>query len=294
MKGIILAAGKGTRLGPITRGVGPSSVGVSKALVPTYDKPTIYYPLSDMIAAGIKDVLVIAAPDNVEQFEQMLGDGTNLGMNIQYGIQPVPKGIAEAFIIAEDFIGNDDVLLMFGDNIFNGKRFTESLRASTTPRGATIFAYQVPNPSDFGVVEFDKNMRATSLEEKPASPKSQYAVPGTYFYTNMVVDVAKAIKPSARGELEITDVNVEFLKRNLLDVTRLDNDTEWFDTGTPRSLSSASNYVERWQYQHGQLLGSPEATAYLSGFITAEQLLKLADNKSEYGAKLVQLATGGW
>ena len=259
-KGIILAAGKGTRLGAITGGIG-SGTGVSKPLVPTYDKPTIYYPLSDMLSTGIDQILIIAAPDNVELFRNVIGDGSALGVSIHYDVQTEPRGIAEAFLIGKDFIGNDNVCLMFGDNVYNGKRFTSALRASVSPRGATVFAYRVDNPRDFGVVE-----------------------------------IAKSLKPSPRGELEITDVNIEFLKQNLLDVTVLDSDTEWFDTGTPESLHDASTYVRTWQYRHGQLLGSPEAAAYQAGFISSDQLLLLAteQKKSTYGQLLLELAKNEW
>ena len=292
MKGIILAAGKGTRLGAATRGIGASGVGVSKPLIPTYDKPTIYYPLADLIMAGINDILVIAAPDNVDQFQSLLGDGSDLGISISYDTQPVPKGIAEAFIIAENFIGDDDVALIFGDNIFNGEQFSATLKACTKPRGATVFAYYVTNPRDFGVVEFDKDMRAISIEEKPEQPKSHYAVVGVYFYTSKVVEIAKRIEPSARGELEISTINQEFLKMDLLDVTILNDDTHWFDTGTPESLSDAADHVRRWQHNHDRLLGSPEAAAYRTGFITKKALKKLAEplKKSDYGKSLLELA----
>lgn len=296
MKGIILAAGKGSRLGAITAGIGPAGVGLSKPGAPVFDKPSIYYPLADMISAGIKEVMVIAAPDNVEWFRALLGDGSSLGIIIEYGVQEVPLGIAEAFIIAEDFIGDGDVALMFGDNVFNGSRFVEAMKASTSPRGATVFAYYVENPSAFGVVEFNKRGRAISLEEKPEHPKSQYAVPGAYFYTCSVVEVAKGIQPSARGELEITDVNRVYLEKNLLDVTVLESDTEWFDTGTPESLDDASTHVRRWQQRHKRLLGSPEAAAYLAGNISAEQLIEHGNRqgKAMYGQKLIELATVGW
>jgi glucose-1-phosphate thymidylyltransferase len=296
LKGIILAAGKGTRLGAATCGIGPNGVGVSKALIPTFDKPTIHYPLSDLISAGIKDILVIAAPDNVDQFQRMLGDGKELGIKISYEIQPKPEGIAQAFIIGEQFIGNDDVALIFGDNIFSGKRFTETLKAYTEPRGATVFAYRVPNPKDFGVVEFDKNMRVVSIEEKPAQPKSHYAVVGIYFYNSGVVQVAKTIKPSARGELEITSINDEYRKMGTLDVTVLDSDTNWYDTGTPQSLSDAAAYVRGWQLRNDRLLGSPEAAAYRAGFINRNALRKLAEplKKANYGKALLRLANKGW
>ena len=207
MKGIVLAAGKGTRMGAATLGITNRGAAVSKPLIPTFDKPTIYYSLSSLIAAGISEVLVIAAPDNVEQFRHALGDGEELGIAISYAVQPTPRGIAEAFLIGADFIGNEPVALTFGDNIFSGRRFTQSMKASTNPNGATIFAYHTENPQDFGIVEFDENGRAISLEEKPVRPKSNFAVPGMYFYTPDVVDIASMVQPSARGELEITSVN---------------------------------------------------------------------------------------
>lgn len=296
MKGIVLVAGKGTRMGATTLGIGARSAAVSKALLPTYDKPTIYYPLSSLIAAGIKEVLIIAAPDNVDQFRNTLGDGHELGMEISYAIQPEPRGIAEAFIIGADFIGNDDVALTFGDNIFSGRRFTEALRKSTQPDGATIFAYHVPNPQDFGVVEFDKNGRAISLEEKPKQPKSNYAVPGIYFYNPDVVEIANMVEPSGRGELEITSVNELYLNRNKLSVTVLDSDTDWFDTGNPETLLEAAVFVKNYQEKTGRLLGSPEAEAYLAGFIDANALMELGTElgKSSYGQSLIQLAEGKW
>lgn len=296
MKGIILAAGKGTRLGAATRGIGPLGVGVSKPLIPTYDKPTVYYPLADLVSAGIDDILIIAAPDSVDQFRCLLGDGRNLGISISYETQPQPKGIAEAFIIGEHFIGDEDVALIFGDNIFNGEQFTATLSSCTKPRGATVFAYHVPNPRDFGVVEFDKNMRAISIEEKPEQPKSNYAVVGVYCYTSSVVEIAKRIEPSARGELEISSINEEYRKMDLLDVTILRNDTHWFDTGTPESLSEAAEHVRKWQHRTGQLLGSPEAAAYRTGFIAKSNLLSLAEplKKSNYGQALIRLANVGW
>lgn len=295
MKSIILAAGRGTRMGALTCGIGGGREGVSKPLQAVYDKPSVYYALSDSIAAGIRETLVIAAPGNVEQYEKLLGDGSDLGISIQYATQPEPKGIAEAFIIGERFIGDGDVALLFGDNLFNGKRFTQALQESTNPRGATVFALRVPNPHEFGVVEFDSRMRAISLEEKPAQPKTNYAVPGTYFYTNQVVEIAKTLQTSERGELEITDVNKAFMAQNLLDVVRLDDDTEWFDTGNPKALARASNYVEDFQERHTRLLGSPEATAFAMGFITVEQLMTMATgvlSKSEYGVALKALASG--
>lgn len=296
MKGIILAAGKGTRLGAITNGIGKSGTGMSKPLVPTYDKPTIYYPLSDLISANIKDILVIAAPDNVDQFRSLLGDGSDLGINLSYDIQVKPEGIAQAFVIAESFIGNDNVALTFGDNIFSGNKFSETLKTCTDPRGATVFAYHVTNPQDFGVVEFDKNMKAISIEEKPTQPKSPYAVVGIYFYDSTVINVAKNVQPSARGELEITSVNQEYLRRDKLNVTRLDSDTNWFDTGTASSLQKAARHVHDYQERTEQLLGSPEASAYRAGLIGQNDLLRLAGpvEKSSYGKALIRLATEGW
>lgn len=296
MKGIILAAGKGTRLGATTCGIGKNGIGTSKPLVPTYDKPTIYYALSDLISAGIKDILVIAAPDNVDQFSSLLGNGSELGITISYVTQPKPEGIAQAFIIAEDFIGSDDVALIFGDNIFSGKRFSETLKTCTNPNGAVVFAYHVNNPQDFGVVEFDENMQAVSVEEKPTQPKSNYAIVGIYFYSSDVIEIAKRVKPSARGELEITSVNEEYLRNGKLNVTLLDSDTNWFDTGTAESLNEAADHVRTYQRRTDRLLGSPEAAAYYAGFINKEQLLELAKplKKSNYGKLLMQLATVGW
>lgn len=296
MKGIILAAGKGTRLGAITNGIGKGSIGVSKPLVATYDKSTVYYALSDLISMGIKDTLVIAAPDNVDQFRNLLGDGTSLGIKLSYDVQPYPEGIAQAFIIAENFIGNDNVALIFGDNIFSGNRFSETLKTCTNPDGAMVFAHHVPNPQDFGVVEFDQNGQAVSVEEKPTHPKSHYAIVGIYCYDSSVVNIAKQVQPSARGELEITSVNEAYLRMGKLNVTLLDSDTHWFDTGTVDSLSEAANHVRKYQQRTEQLLGSPEASAYKAGFIDKNELLRLAEpvKKSPYGKALVQLATEGW
>lgn len=295
MKGIILAAGKGTRLGAATLGIGPSGTGMSKPLIPTHDKPTVYYPLTDLISAGINEILVIAAPDNVDQFSAMLGDGESLGISLRYEVQVVPRGIAEAFIIAEDFIENNGVALTFGDNIFSGDGFTRLLTEIETPDGAMVFARHVRNPQDFGVVEFDKDGRAISLEEKPLRPKSPYAVPGMYFYDSSVVEVAKGIKPSFRGELEITTVNEVYLEQNKLKVTKLDSDTSWFDTGTPDSLHAAAEYIINFQRDNERLLGSPEAASFLTGFINAEQLQLLSQHlsKSGYGQMLSRLANNG-
>lgn len=295
VKGIILAAGKGTRLGAATQGIGPHGAGVSKALILTYDKPTGYYPLADLIAAGTDDILVITAPDNIDQFRSTLGDGKCLGIRLSYAVQEVPRGIGEGFIIAEDFIGNDSVALTFGDNIFVGESFGEKVKLSTNPVGATIFARFVSNPSAFGVVKFNKDGVAISLEEKPAHPTSPYAVPGMYFYDSSVVEIAKKIKPSDRGELEITDINRMYLNQGLLNVVKLDSDTHWFDTGTPDSLLTAANFVKNFQDENNQLLGSPEAEAFLAGRITSSELLELATplEKSPYGALLKELALNG-
>ena len=296
MKGIILAAGKGTRLGAATCGIGISGLGISKPLIPTYDKPTIYYPLADLISAGIREILVIAAPDNIGQFQALLGTGESLGIAISYEVQHVPRGIAEAFVIGESFIGDDEVALIFGDNIFSGRRFSQVLKDCTHPNGATVFAYHVPNPEAFGVVEFDATMRVISLEEKPTMPKSHYAVVGIYFYSSDVVDIAKRVKPSHRGELEITTVNQAYLEQGRLAVTTLDSDTNWFDTGTPDSLADAADYVRSFQERTEQLLGSPEASAFHAGFIDQSQLITLAEplRKSVYGQRLLQLAKEGW
>ncbi len=296
MKGIILAAGKGTRLGAATCGIGTQGTGMSKPLIPTYDKPTIYYPLSDLISAGIDDILVIAAPDNINQFQALLGDGKALGISLSYEVQPAPRGIAEAFLIGKDFIGRNNVALTFGDNIFSGKRFTETLKMCTKPDGATVFAYHVPNPEAFGVVEFNSSGQAISIEEKPVQPKSHYAVVGIYFYDSSVVEVARLVQPSARGELEISSVNQEYLRLGQLTVKKLDSDTNWYDTGTPESLAEAADYVRSFQKRTEQLLGSPEASAYQAGFIDREQLLELAEplKKAAYGQLLIQLAHDEW
>lgn len=295
MKGIILAAGKGTRLGAATLGIGAHGVGVSKPLIPTYDKPTIHYPLADLISAGIQDILIIAAPDNVEQFKATLGDGSDLGISLSYAVQEVPRGIAEAFIIGEDFIGDDDVALIFGDNVFDGRSFSRALKNVGKIDGAQVFAYYVDNPNAFGVVEFDANGRAVSLEEKPAHPKSHYAVVGVYFYSADVVQIAKEVQPSDRGELEITSVNQAYLDQGRLSVTKLDSDTNWFDTGTPETLADATQHVRRYQQRNERLLGSPEAEAFRAGFISADQLRAHGERlkKSLYGQYLLKLADQG-
>ena len=296
MKGIVLAAGRGTRMGAATLGITTYGAAVSKPLIPTYDKPTIYYSIASLIATGIREILIIAAPDNIDQFRNALGDGTELGINLWYTVQPKPRGIAEAFIIGDDFIGDGDVALTFGDNIFSGQRFAETLRNSKKPNGATIFAYHVDKPQEFGVVEFDESGRAISLEEKPKKPRSNFAVPGMYFYSPEVIEIAKQVEPSTRGELEITSVNKEFLRRGGLKVVKLDSDTDWFDTGSPDLTKEAADFVQKYQQKTSRLLGSPEAEAYIAGFISAGQLFKLGTRleKSNYGRSLLSLASGGW
>ncbi len=281
MKGIILAGGSGTRLHPITKAI-------SKQQIPIYDKPMVYYPLTTLMQAGIREILVITTPDDQAGFQRLLGDGSQWGISLLYEVQPSPDGLAQAFIIGEDFIGNDKVALVLGDNIFHGNRMDESLKTCTDPDGGIVFAYQVSDPERYGVVEFDGKMQAVSIEEKPAAPKSNYAVVGLYFYDNDVVEIAKSIKPSDRGELEITTVNEEYLKRGKLKVTTLDEGDVWLDTGTIDSLTDASDYVRVMQKRTGQIIGSPEKIAYEQGFITADQLAAHAESlkKSGYGAYL--------
>ena len=281
MKGIILAGGSGTRLHPITQGI-------SKQLIPIYDKPMIYYPLSTLMMAGIKDILIITTPHDQDQFKRLLGDGSNWGIKLDYAVQPSPDGLAQAFIIGEDFIGNDKVALVLGDNIFHGAELDESLKNCTDPDGGIVFAYQVSDPERYGVVEFDASMQAKSIEEKPSNPKSNYAVVGLYFYDNSVVDIAKKIKPSARGELEITSINEEYLRQGKLKVTTLDDGDVWLDTGTINSLSDATDYVRVLQNRTGQIIGSPEKIAYEQGFINSDRLQELAEplKKSGYGKYL--------
>jgi glucose-1-phosphate thymidylyltransferase len=281
LRGIILAGGSGTRLHPITKGV-------SKQLIPIYDKPMVYYPLSTLMQAGIKDILIITTPHDQDQFIRLLGDGKDWGINLQYAVQPSPDGLAQAFIIGEDFIGNDKVALVLGDNIFHGNELDESLKNCTDPDGGVVFAYQVSDPERYGVVEFNAHKQAISIEEKPTNPKSNYAVVGLYFYDNDVVEIAKNVMPSERGELEITSVNEEYLKRGKLKVTALEDGDVWLDTGTIDSLSDATDYVRVLQKRTGQIIGSPEKIAYEQGFITKKQLQNLADplKKSGYGTYL--------
>ncbi|MCG2429967.1 glucose-1-phosphate thymidylyltransferase RfbA [Aequorivita xiaoshiensis] len=284
MKGIILAGGSGTRLHPIT-------LAVSKQLMPVYDKPMIYYPLSTLMLAGIKDILIISTPQDLPLFEQLLGDGKKLGCNFQYAEQANPNGLAEAFIIGKEFIGNDKVALILGDNIFYGSGLKELLQSNNDPDGGVIYAYHVLDPERYGVVEFDKSGKALSIEEKPKTPKSNYAVPGIYFYDNSVVEIAANIKPSARGELEITDVNNEYLKQGKLSVSILDKGTAWLDTGTFASLMQAAQFVEVIEERQGLKIGAIEEAAYEMGYISKEQLIALAKPllKSGYGKHLLQL-----
>ena len=281
MKGIILAGGSGTRLWPITQAI-------SKQLMPIYDKPMIYYPLTTLIQAGIRDILIITTPDDQAGFQRLLSDGSQWGINLEYAGQPKPEGLAQAFIIGEDFIGNDKVALVLGDNIFHGERLDESLQECTNPDGGTVFAYKVSDPERYGVVEFDEQNQAISIEEKPAEPKSNFAVVGLYFYDNDVVEIAKNVKPSDRGELEITSINAEYLRRGKLQVQTLDNGDVWLDTGTIDSLTDASDFVRVIQKRTGRIIGSPEKIAFKNGWINRDQLNKLSEplKKSGYGKYL--------
>jgi glucose-1-phosphate thymidylyltransferase len=291
MKGIILAGGSGTRLHPLT-------LAVSKQLMPVYDKPMIYYPLSLLMTAGIRDILIITTPHDQAQFKKLLGDGQSLGCNFQYVVQELPNGLAQAFVLGADFIGQDKVALVLGDNIFHGEGLEALLKANNDPEGGVVYAYHVHDPERYGVVEFDDNKVALSIEEKPAKPKSNYAVPGLYFYDNDVVEIAKNLEPSPRGEYEITDVNREYLRRGKLKVGILGRGTAWLDTGTFESLMQAGEFVRVLEQRQGLKVGSIEEAAYRQGFITAEQLLKIAEplRKSGYGDYLLhlpeQLVTG--
>ncbi|MDA8235137.1 MAG: glucose-1-phosphate thymidylyltransferase RfbA [Clostridia bacterium] len=287
MKGIVLAGGSGTRLYPLTKCI-------SKQLLPVYDKPMVYYPLSVLMLAGIRDILIISTPEDTPRYEQLLGNGEDWGIKLSYAVQPTPGGLAQAFIIGEQFIGSDRVALVLGDNIFFGHGFTGMLQeAVKTEKGATVFAYQVKDPNRFGIVEFDDNGRVLSIEEKPQKPKSNYAVTGLYFYDNDVVEIAKNLKPSPRGELEITDVNKEYLNRGSLSVQLLGRGFAWLDTGTHASLLEASQFIETIEKRQGMKVACLEEIAYHNGFITKEQLMNLANRlgkNNQYGEYLLDVA----
>jgi glucose-1-phosphate thymidylyltransferase len=284
MKGIILAGGSGTRLHPLT-------LAVSKQLMPIYDKPMIYYPLSILMSAGIKEILIISTPHDLPHFEKLLGNGNQLGCAFTYAVQEVPNGLAQAFVIGEEFIGNDKVALILGDNIFYGVGMDNLLKENNNPTGGVVYAYHVSDPERYGVVEFDKEMNAVSIEEKPTNPKSNYAVPGLYFYDNSVVEIAKNLKPSTRGEYEITDINAEYLKRGQLKVAVLDRGTAWLDTGTFTSLMQAGQFVQVIEERQGLKVGCIEEVAFKNGFISADELKQIATPlvKSGYGTYLMNL-----
>ena len=291
MKGIVLAGGSGTRLYPITRGI-------SKQLVPIYDKPMVYYPISVLMLAGIKDILIISTPDDLPMFKRLLGTGNEIGVNFQYAEQPYPGGLAQAFLIGEDFIGTDSVCLVLGDNIFYGQSFSRMLahaKENADNDTATLFAYAVKDPERYGVVTFDKDERPVNIIEKPAKPESHYAVTGLYFYPNDVVKIAKGITPSARGELEITSVNQAYLEQKRVEVTKLGRGFAWLDTGTPESMNEAANFIQSIQNRQGVQVAALEEIAFRKGWITAEQLTALAQPmiKNEYGKYLIQLAENG-
>ncbi|MBQ8956339.1 MAG: glucose-1-phosphate thymidylyltransferase RfbA [Lachnospiraceae bacterium] len=288
MKGIILAGGSGTRLYPLTKAV-------SKQMMPVYDKPMIYYPLSTLMLAGIRDILIISTPRDLPGFEELFGDGSQLGLNISYAVQESPRGLADAFIIGADFIGSDNVAMVLGDNIFYGQSFSKTLKAAVERKtGATIFGYYVKDPTEYGVVEFDGDGRAISIEEKPEHPKSNYAVPGLYFYDNDVVDIARNVKPSARGEIEITSVNNEYLRRGDLFVETLGRGFAWLDTGSHDMLLDAADFVSAFQKRQGLYISCIEEIAYKKGYIDREQLLKLSEplEKTAYGQYLKDIANG--